>query len=91
MPETPQPAHTTTGITTAAAGWTVTTVSPSSGDPVTAPVAAWILTPSAAGTFGDHDLVQPVFVVEGGVWTTAEYNEVFGYGVTVNPPAGVAP
>lgn len=87
MPEVPQTPHTATGIAGAAPGWTVTTGDPRNGDPVTAPVAAWILTPSAAGQFGDSDLVQPVFVINGGVWTTAEYNEVFGYGVAINPPA----
>jgi hypothetical protein len=68
----------------------VTTVSPSSGDPVTAPIAAWVLTPSAAGPLGEHDLVQPVFLVDGGLWSTAEYNEVFGSGVTINPPTEAA-
>jgi hypothetical protein len=86
MPEVPHPTQAAVAITTAAPGWTVTTVSPSSGDPVSAPIAAWVLTPSASGPLGDHDLVQPVFAVDGGVWTTAEYNEVFGYGVTINPP-----
>ncbi|MGW3427529.1 hypothetical protein ACWDHW_06170 [Streptomyces melanosporofaciens] len=91
MPESPKPAPAATGITAAAPGWTVTTVSPASGDPVSAPIAAWVLTPSTAGPLGDHDLVQPVFVVDGGMWTTAEYNEVFGYGVTINPPSVAAP
>lgn len=87
MPEVPQSTQPATGITGAAPGWTVATSDPRNGDPIIAPIAAWILTPSAAGPLGDSDLVQPVFVVDGGVWTTAEYNEVFGYGVTVNPPA----
>lgn len=87
MPEAHQSPRSATGITGAAPGWTVTTVSPASGDPITVPIAAWILTPEAAGPLGDHDLVQPVFAVDGGVWTTSEYNEIFGYGITVNPPA----
>ncbi len=90
MPEVPQPTHAATAITTAAPGWTVTTASPVSGDQISAPIVAWILTPNAAGPLGDNDLVQPVFVVDGGVWTTAEYNEVFGYGVTINPPSADA-
>lgn len=91
MPVSPQASPSATGITAAAPGWTVTTCSPTSGDPASAPIVAWILTPCAAGPLGDGDLVQPAFVVEGSVWTTAEYNEVFGYGVTINPPTEAAP
>lgn len=87
MPEVPQPATSATGIAGAAAGWTVTTRSPASGDVITAPIAAWVLIPSAVGPLGDHDLVQPVFLIDGSLWTTAEYNEVFGYGVAIHAPA----
>ncbi|MET9506891.1 hypothetical protein ABZX62_00135 [Streptomyces flavidovirens] len=88
MPDSPQPPPAATAITTAAPGWTVTTLTPQGGEPTSAPIAAWILTPHAAGPLGDSDLVQPVFVIDGSVWTTAEYNEIFGYGVTVVPPSG---
>lgn len=91
MPDSPKSTPAATGITTAAPGWTVTVGDPRNGEPVTAPIAAWILTPDAAGPLGDSDLVQPVFVVDGGAWTTGEYNEVFGYGVTINPPTEPAP
>lgn len=88
MPENPQPPTSATGIAGAAPGWTVTVGDPRNGQPITAPVAAWVLTPNATGPLGDHDLVHAVFLVDGGLWTTAEYNEIFGYGVTINPPAG---
>lgn len=91
MPDSPKPTASAIGIATATSGWTVTVGDPNNGDPVTAPIAAWILTPSAAGEFGDSDSVQPVFVVRGSAWTTAEYNEVFSYGVTINPPSEPAP
>lgn len=90
MPETPQPPTAATGIAGAGPGWTVTVGDPSSGQPITAPIAAWVLMPNAAGPLGDRDLVQPAFLIDGSLWTSAEYNEVFGYGVTVNPPAGAA-
>ena len=91
MPEVPKPTPSATAITTAAPGWTVTVGDPKNGDRITVPVAAWILTPKAAGPLEDGDLVQPVFAVDGGIWTTAEYNEIFGYGVEVNPPSEPAP
>lgn len=84
----PTPGTAPQSIAAAIPGWTVTVRSPSSGDPIAVPVAAWVLAPSAAGEFGDHDLVQPAFLLDGGMWTSAEFNEVFGGGVTVSGPAG---
>lgn len=81
------PIHPSTAIAAAAPGWTVTTGSPKTGEEITVPIAAWVLAPTAAGQLGDSDLVQPAFVIDGGVWTTAEYTEVFSYAVHVNPPA----
>lgn len=86
MPESPQPSTAATGITTAAPGWTVTTTSPTSGEPISAPIVAWILVPCTDGPLGDTGHVHPVFVADGSTWTTPEYNEVFGYGVEIVPP-----
>lgn len=88
MPDSSKPAPSATGITTAVPGWTVTVGDPRNGAPLTAPIAAWTLTPKAAGPLGDNDLIQPVFVIDGWVWTAAEYSEVFGYGLKINPPSG---
>lgn len=81
---------TVTALTTAAPGWTITIGSPRSGDQVTVPVVAWAAVTPGEGPADIYMRVEAVFVVDGSVWSTSDYREVFGYATEIHPPAGDA-
>ncbi|MEU6295040.1 hypothetical protein [Streptomyces erythrochromogenes] len=82
----------TVALAPAAPGWTVTTTSVSSGDPINAPIAAWasVVVDPARGLPEGTEIVA-VFLVDGSMWTEIEFRDLFGYKITVNAPPLPAP